>query len=96
MAIDKEMILSFLKDNKELLKNRFNVKKIALFGSFAKGSAKNDSDIDILVDMPSSFDKFFDLKYFLEKNLERKIDLIKEKNLRLYIKDSIKDELIYV
>ncbi len=45
--------------------------------------------------MPSSFDNFFDLKYFLEDNFNNKVDLIKEKNLRLFIKDKIQKDLIY-
>ncbi len=45
--------------------------------------------------MPS-FDNFFDLKYFLEDEFKTTVDLGKEKNLRLLVKEQIKDELIYV
>ena len=93
---NKDAILSFLKQNKRTIQDKYQVDKIALFGSFARDEATKDSDIDILVDMKSSFDNFFDLKYFLEKNLKTKVDLGKEKNLRLLIKEQIKDELIYV
>ena len=92
----KQEILDFLKDNKNYIQQKYNVKKIALFGSFAKDMATNKSDVDILVDMKSSFDNFFDLKYFLEKHIKRTVDLGKEKNLRLLVKEQIKDELIYV
>ena len=46
--------------------------------------------------MPSSFDNFFELKYFLEEKFKRKVDLGREKQLRLFIKDKIKNEIIYV
>ena len=46
--------------------------------------------------MPPSFDNFFDLKYYLEKHLKAKIDLVREKNLRGFIRNKIQDELLYV
>ena len=92
----KETIINFLKENKQTIQEKYAVNKIALFGSFARNEATKESDIDILVDMKYSFDNFFDLKYFLEDAFKTKVDLGKEKNLRLLVKEQIKDELIYV
>ena len=92
----KNQIVTFLKQNKQQLKDKYKVNKIALFGSFARDEATEDSDIDILVDMTPSFDNFFDLKYFLENEFKTKVDLGKEKNLRLLVKEQIKNEIIYV
>ena len=94
--IDKQFILTFLKENKSQLQDKYQVNKIGLFGSFARDEATAKSDIDILVDMPSSFDNYFDLKYFLEDNFKREVDLGKEKQLRLLIKEQISNEVIYV
>jgi hypothetical protein len=97
--MNKQTILTFLKQNKKQIQNNYNVNKIALFGSFARDEATKDSDIDILVDMPSSessFDDFYDLKYFLEDEFGIKVDLGKEKSLRYFIKDKIQKDLIYV
>ena len=93
---DKTHILAFLKQNKLYIQSKFDVKKIALFGSYAKDEATKESDIDIVVDMKSSFDNYFDLKYFLEDHFKTKVDLAKEHSLRLLVKERIKDELIYV
>ena len=93
---NKNQIITFLKQNKQQIKDRYKVNKIALFGSFARNEETKDSDIDILVDMTPSFDNFYDLKYFLEDEFQRKVDLGKEKNMRLLIKDKIKEDLIYV
>ncbi|MEA3290440.1 MAG: nucleotidyltransferase family protein [Campylobacterota bacterium] len=93
---NRETILDFLRQNKQKIQENYKVNTIALFGSFARDEATKDSDIDILVDMKPSFDNFFDLKYFLEDNLDTKVDLGKEKNLRLLVKDQIQNELIYV
>ena len=92
----RDTIISFLKQNKQVIQEKYKVKKIALFGSFAKNEATKESDIDILVDMKPSFDNFFDLKYFLEDAFQTKVDLGKEKNLRLLVKEQIKNEIIYV
>jgi predicted nucleotidyltransferase len=94
--MDREYILTFLKEHKEELKQKYHIKKMALFGSFARDEADEKSDIDILVDMPSSFDKFFELKYYLEENFNREVDLGKFKTLRLFVKDKIEKEILYV
>jgi len=93
---NKDQILTFLKQNKKEIQEKYKVNKIALFGSFARGEATKESDIDILVDMTPSFDNFFDLKYFLEDEFKTTVDLGKEKNMRLFIKNKIQEDLIYV
>jgi predicted nucleotidyltransferase len=89
-------VIRFLKENKEFFKKNYKVNRIGLFGSYARNENTEDSDIDIIVDMPSSFDSFFDLKEFLEDGLNSKIDLGLEKTLRQLIKNQIKNEIIYV
>jgi len=92
----KNYILDFLTQNKSFLEKNFDVKKIGLFGSYSKDEQTPNSDIDIIVDMPSSFDKYYDLKEFLESKLNKKIDLGLEKSIRKLIKAKIKKEIIYV
>ncbi len=91
----KEYILNFLKTNKQLLNEKYSVTKIGLFGSYARNEANEKSDIDILVEMPPSFDNFFDLKYFLENAFGKTVDLGKAKNLRLLIKKYVDKEIVY-
>ena len=67
--MEKQEILDFLSKNKSLLKQKYNVSRIGLFGSYASGKQTDESDIDIIVSMPSNFDNFYDLKDFLETNL---------------------------
>jgi len=94
--MDKNIILNFLKNNKPLLEEKYDVDKIGLFGSYALDKQTENSDIDIIVSMPSNFDKFYDLKDFLESNLNCKVDLGLEKNIRELIKKRIEKEVIYV
>ena len=92
----KDTILTFLKENKKFLQERYKVTKIALFGSYSRDDADEESDIDLLVDMPASFDLYYDFKEFLENKLKKKVDIGFEKNLRPFIKESIKEDIIYV
>jgi predicted nucleotidyltransferase len=94
--MNRQDVLTLLKNNKSFLQQRFNIQSIALAGSFARDEATSQSDIDIIVNMPSSFQNFFDLKYFLEEKLGRTVDLGLEKNLRAFIKKQMQDEMIYV
>ena len=59
------------------LRNSYGVKKIGLFGSFAKGVPREDSDIDILVELekPIGF-KFIEFAEFIERLLGTKADIL--------------------
>ena len=91
----KEYILNFLTTHKQEMQDTYALTKIGLFGSYAKDTANENSDIDIVVDMPSDFDAFFDLKDFLEKELRKNIDLGLEKSMRPFIKNAIKNDILY-
>ena len=65
--------------------------KASLFGSIVRGEAKDDSDIDILVDLPKSkglFD-FVGIKLKLEQALGRKVDLVEYSTIKPRLKHSI-------
>ncbi len=94
--MQKEKVLALLKEHKSYIQDRFKVRKIALFGSYARDEATEKSDVDIMVEMEPSFDNFFDLKYFLEDTLQKRVDLAKEKTIRAFIKEKIEKDLIYV
>ncbi|HUS84634.1 MAG TPA: nucleotidyltransferase family protein [Anaerolineales bacterium] len=64
------------------------VSRLAVFGSVARGEARPDSDIDILVQFsPGSktFDRFLALSELLEANLGRRIELITTEALSPFI-----------
>ena len=94
----KETILNFLKMHRHELKNVYGVKKIGLFGSYARDEATPQSDIDIAVEIESanSFRSFFNLLYFLEDGLKAKIDLGIEDSLKPIAKKTILRDIIYV
>ena len=55
---------------------RYNVRKAILFGSYAKGTANDRSDIDIYVDSGLKGLKFFGLLEDVSCALDRRVDLI--------------------
>ncbi len=67
---------------------RFGVREIGLFGSYARGEAHAESDIDIIVDMErerKTFRNFMALSYYLEELFDRKVDLVTKQSLSPYI-----------
>ncbi|MCY7349449.1 MAG: nucleotidyltransferase family protein [Cytophagaceae bacterium] len=62
---------------KPVLVSRFHVRQLGYFGSYATGHATEESDVDILVDFEKPIGwAFFDLQDLLEKELNRKVDLV--------------------
>ena len=83
---------------KPLLKERFKVETIGLFGSYVRGEQKKKSDLDVLVDFyePIGLFKFVELEDFLSQELEVKVDLVMRDALKPRIKDSILKEAVYI
>lgn len=69
-------------------------RRLAVFGSVARGEAQSTSDIDLIVESPtgtSSFD-FLRFKQLLERVLGREIDLVDYGGLRPQLDDDIRLE----
>ncbi|MCL6493709.1 MAG: nucleotidyltransferase domain-containing protein [Ignavibacterium sp.] len=95
MKIDKLYILQFLRENKSYLLKEFGVTSISLFGSFARGEERDDSDIDFLVDMPADLHKLLSLIQFLEEKFNRKVDIVRNRpNLKQRFINRVSEEKI--
>lgn len=94
----KEDILSYLKEHKKEMKDKYSVKKIALFGSYARDVASKNSDIDLLVDFKETPDllTFIELEEVLSKSLQKNVDLVPRRKLKKAIKDQVLKEAIAV
>lgn len=78
------------------LKKRFGVLRIGVFGSRVCGQAREDSDIDILVDMMDpTFDSYMDLKFYLEDLFAVPVDLVLMDTIKPRIKPIILTEVVY-
>jgi predicted nucleotidyltransferase len=96
----KSEIIDFLKTNKSFLQERYHLSKIGLFGSFARGEATQNSDIDIIIELYDGTQNIHDLKSslrdFLSDKLGRSVDLAREKYLKPYAKEQILRDTLYV
>lgn len=94
----REEILSFLRENREHLEEKYGVLKIGLFGSYARNEAAEDSDVDIAVELKREniSERYFALLHFLEDTLRKKIDLGIASNIRPEIKKHFDRDIIYV
>ncbi len=98
MISNKEIIKSSIAHNKQKIK-LLGVDKLGLFGSYARGDADDNSDIDILVvfsKKKKNFDNFMDLSFLLEDILHHKVDLITPESLSSNLKSNIFPEVEYL
>ena len=78
--------------------NALQIKSLSLFGSTARGDAKEGSDLDFLVefDGPATFARYMDLKELLEREFQTAIDLVTIRSLKPLLRDQIVSEAIRV
>ncbi|QQS28917.1 MAG: nucleotidyltransferase domain-containing protein [Sphingobacteriales bacterium] len=98
--IKRDEILSFLKENKELLFSECQLVKIGLFGSFSRNEGTEDSDIDLIIEFQPNTqnlsEKKSKIKSMVSKKFDREVDLCREKYIKPYFKNQILQSAIYV
>ncbi len=85
-------------DQLEKICQEAEISYLGLFGSYARNEAKNDSDIDLLVDFDNS-KSFFDLarlQFELQDFLKKKVDIVSRKNVKSSLKPYIEKDLITI
>ena len=101
MILTREKIIDILSERSEYLAEVYSVKRIGLFGSYAKGTYTEDSDIDIIVEfeIPLGF-KFMEFADYLEDILGKSVDVLTVgglQGIRLpHIAQSIRESIVYV
>jgi uncharacterized protein len=82
----------------QMVRSRFGIKSLFLFGFVARNEASEESDLDFIVDFDGTitFDRYMDLKIFLEDLFGKKIDLAIEDTLKPQIRAKILEEAIDV
>ena len=93
----KEEILDVLKSHREELRQRYDIVKIGLFGSYAKESAGPESDIDIYVEFGKrTLHNVAGAWNYLEEKLGKKVDLFyPHENVRPHMRESIGRETLF-
>jgi len=92
----KDIILSYLSKHKQEFKEKYEIEKIGLFGSYARGEENQESDIDIFVKMKPDLLEMVGLKFQIEEDLSKKVDLIRDhKSIKPLLLKMIKKDLTY-
>ena len=77
---------------KQKIKNvlkKHNIAKAGIFGSYARGEQKKNSDVDILIEFNGSLLKLVALERELEEKLGVKVDLLTYGGINPHLKDYI-------
>ena len=96
--LTKDTIVAGLRKSRRQLLS-YGVRSIGLFGSFARGQARPESDVDLLVEFDpdkKTFDNFIDTCFLLEELFGRKVELVTKESLSIYISPYILREVQYV
>jgi len=94
----RDDVLHLLTQARPELTRLFAVKRLCLFGSTARDEAREDSDVDILVEFegPATFDGYFGLLHYLEGLLGHPVDLVTENGLKERLRPQVEKEAIHV
>ncbi len=94
----RQDVLDLLKKHAAEIRQRFGVRRLAVFGSVARDAARDTSDVDVLVEFEgrAGFDRFMDLKFRLEEILGSRIDLVTRNALRPRLRARIEGEAVDV
>ncbi len=93
-----DKIRKILKEHKKELMEKYGVKEIGIFGSYVRGEARENSNVDILVEFekPIGFFKFLELEEYLSNLIGKKVDLVSKKALKPHIGKFILKEVVLV
>ena len=93
--MQRDEVVSRLAGSRALLAG-FGVKELYLFGSAVRNEARDDSDIDLLVDFeqPVSLFEFVRLQREIEAVLGRRVDLVTRRALKPQLRDRILSEAV--
>jgi len=93
-----EIIRRKVMNLKPIIREKYNVKTIGVFGSYIRGEAKQKSDLDILVEFsePISLLKFVELENYLSDYIGIKVDLVMKNALKPRIGRHILQEVVTI
>ena len=95
-----EKIMKILRELLPKIKTQYQIKQLGLFGSYVRGEATENSDIDILVEFYPNINfgliSYCRLENQLSETLGKKVDLVTKDGLKPHIGANILKEVIYL
>lgn len=98
-VLEREDLVAYLRENKELFHTKYGVCKIGIFGSYARNEQRADSDIDLLVEFASPVDLFEtknSLREIIGAHFKKSVDICRLKYVNKYAAKLIEREAVYV
>ena len=101
LNLNKEKIIGILRQQAPYLAAEYGVKRMGLFGSYAKGEPQKQSDVDLVAEFYTPIGlKFMEFIDYLEQLLEVPVDVLTPEGIRgirnLYIAKEIQETVLYV
>ncbi len=87
-----------LRQSKPLLREQYQVTRLGIFGSYARGEQTAESDLDILIDYeqaPTLF-QLVELRSYLSRQVGLKVDLVTKNGLKPRIQAKVLSEVVYI
>ena len=97
----KEQVVELLREKYPYLAAEYGVKKVGIFGSYAKGLPEETSDVDVIIEFERSIGfKFIELVEYLEHLLGRRVDVLTPAGLQgirvSRVAQDIRESIVYV
>jgi len=97
---DKNKILQYLTANKQSISRKYHLKKIGIFGSYARSEQTPNSDLDLLVEFEDNTPDLSETKELLRNEMQSvfnvNVDICREKYIKPIFRKHILSEAIYV
>ena len=91
----RDEILRKLEENRETIRG-FGVRRLGIFGSYARDEQKETSDMDFLVEFgDATLQNYLDLKEFLEGLFRSPVDLVFADTVKPRLRPIIFSEVVY-
>jgi uncharacterized protein len=96
MRLTKQNIIDTLQLNMKLLKEKYPIESVGLFGSYSRNEQNDFSDIDLIVSFTQPVGmELINLSFELEDILKNKVDVVSSKGIKAKYFDAIKQDIIY-
>ena len=98
--VAQSQILQYLSANKQSISQKYHLKKLGIFGSYARSEQTLKSDLDLLVEFKDNTPDLTEKKDFLRKEIQSvfhiHVDICREKYIKPMFRQQILSDVIYV
>ena len=98
VSMDKDDVLTKLRELKPTITARYKVREIGLFGSYVREEQGSSSDIDLLAEFEDNADLFdlIGLALYLEEIFQHPVDVVPKQALRVELRETVLHQVITV